>query len=102
MGAGHTSDMVVYFEHPLIIHIRIQLQSVDFVHLLQIITLVGGMKPERNKQSTSTIPGSRLDAWLGQPPLVLVEEKADVNDRKEAKAELRSKVRSGESVRCQT
>jgi hypothetical protein len=42
----------------------------------QIIKNVSGMAYERNKKSTSTA-SSRLDACVGSPPIVLIEEKSE-------------------------
>lgn len=42
----------------------------------QIIKSVSGMAYERNKKSTSTA-SSRLDACVGSPPVVLIEEKSE-------------------------
>jgi hypothetical protein len=46
---------------------------------MQLISTVSGMKIERNCRSSSTTEGARLDAWIGQPPAVMIEEKIDAS-----------------------
>jgi len=59
--------------------------------LLQLISKVSGMNIERNCRSSSTVEGTRLDAWIGQPPTVMVEEKADATALDQAMAEVHKK-----------
>lgn len=59
---------------------------------IQVISSIGGMPRERNKQSCGSTAGSRMDSWIGQPPVVAVEEKADENELHIALAEIHAKV----------
>ena len=60
--------------------------------VMQVISSIGGMPRERNKQSSGSIAGSRIDLWVGQPPIVAVEEKAAETELHVALGEIHTKV----------
>ena len=47
---------------------------------VQVISALGLMRVERNRMSSSSAAGSRFDSWIGDPPMVMVEEKASQQD----------------------
>ena len=59
---------------------------------MQVISSIGGMPRERNKQSCGSTAGSRMDLWIGQPPVVAVEEKASETELNIALGEVHKKV----------
>lgn len=70
------------------------------VRPMQVMQLVGGMSPERSSSrwssSTSSTARRFACAWLGQPPFVVVEEKASGGELQLALDGVASKVRGRE------
>ena len=60
--------------------------------MMQVISSVAGMPRERNKQSHGSAVGSQSDSWVGQPPVVAVEDQADESEMHIALAEIHGKV----------